>query len=318
MKWGIAVGLGLAVAVAGWGLAGAVETKREPPTAAPAGQPGGTVVKETATPAAPEKGQEPFLKSRRVPDTFSDAAKGADAAAERKVEPDAGASGYIRTCPAATAAGSTELARTRRTLTTGKTSVNFENAAVKDVLAYMAEVGKFSVVFDGALGEAGIDLAARTVTIRFTGMTYEDAINLVLPKECGYRIEPGFILVTTLEKSWLPLKTATYSIQLALAEVPDFEGPRFDVSTVLSQSRQGGGGGGIFANTKPQEEKGKATPESIIGMIKKFVRNQTDRRIAPWDDEGGPATIQYLGGRLIVSQTEHGHRAVARLLASIE
>lgn len=287
MKWGIVVGLGLAVAVAGWGLAGAVETKsqnrlggREPPTAAPAGQAGGTVVKETA-------------------------AKGADAAAERKAREEA-------------ARKAQELARTRRTLTTGKTSVNFENAAVKDVLAYMAEVGKFSVVFDGALEGAGIDLAARTVTIRFASMTYEDAVNLVLPKECGYRIEPGFILVTTLEKSWIPLKTATYSIQLALAEVPDFEGPRFDVSTVLAQASQGGGGGGIFANTKPQEEKGKATPERIIDMIKKFVRNQTDRRIAPWDDEGGPATIQYLGGRLIVSQTDQGHRAVARLLASIE
>ena len=282
MKWGIAVGLGLAVAVAGWGLAGAVETKREPPTAAPPSQPGGTVVKETA-------------------------AKAADAAAERKAREEA-----VRKAQ--------ELARTHRTLTTGKTNVNFENAAVKDVLAYLAEVGKFSVVFDGALGEAGIDLAARTVTLRFAGMTYEDAINLVLPKECGYRIEPGFILVTTLEKSWIPLKTATYSIQLALAEVPDFEGPRFDVSSVLGQSRQGGGGSGLFGTTTTTktEETGKATPERIIGMIKKFVRNQTDRRIAPWDDEGGPATIQYLGGRLIISQTEHGHRAVAKLLAAIE
>ena len=293
MKWGIAVGLGLAVAVAGaepdagasgylltWPAAPAAGSK--PPTAAPAGQPGGTVVKETA-------------------------AQAADPAAERKAREEA-------------ARKAQELARTRRTLTTGKTSVNFENAAIKDVLAYMAEVGKFSVVFDGALQEAGIDLSARTVTIRFTGMTYEDAINLVLPKECGYRIEPGFILVTTLEKSWIPLKTATYSIQLALAEVPDFEGPRFDVSTVLSQTRQGGGGSGLFGTTTTTktEETGKATPERIIGMIKKFVRNQTDRRIAPWDDEGGPATIQYLGGRLIVSQTEHGHRAVARLLASIE
>jgi hypothetical protein len=289
MKWGIAVGLGLAVAVAGWGLAGAVETKsknrlggREPPTAAPAGQPGGTVVKETA-------------------------AQAADPAAERKAREEA-------------ARKAQELARTRRTLTTGKTSVNFENAAIKDVLAYMAEVGKFSVVFDGALGEAGIDLSARTVTIRLTGMTYEDAINLVLPKECGYRIEPGFILVTTLEKSWIPLKTATYSIQLALAEVPDFEGPRFDVSTVLSQTRQGGGGSGLFGTTTTTktEETGKATPERIIGMIKKFVRNQTDRRIAPWDDEGGPAGIQYSSGRLIVLQTEHGHRAVAKLLAAVE
>jgi hypothetical protein len=218
-----------------------------------------------------------------------------------------------------------ELARTRRTLSSARPKFEFESMPIKDVLKYMSDVGRFSVVFDQALEEAGIDLSTRTVSLRATGMTYESALNLILPKECGYRVEAGYVLITTLEKSWVPLKVGTYSIHLALAQVPDFtDAPKFAVSQFLqsaSQAGGGGGGGSLFgpANAAQAEtEKNTATPERIIEMIKKFVKNQTDRRIAPWDDEGGPASIQYTGGRLIISQTEQGHRAIARLLASIE
>jgi len=218
-----------------------------------------------------------------------------------------------------------DFARTRRTVTTGRPRIVFENVAVKDVLNYLASVGKFSIVFDQALEEAGLDLATRTVSIRASGMTYDDAINLILPRECGYRIGPGYVLVTTLEKSYVPLRTGVYSIQLALAEIPNFTGaPRFEVSSVTqaAASAAGGGGGGfgdLFGATKTQtQDVGQATPEKIIELVKKIVKNANDRRIAPWDDEGGPATIQYLGGKLIVTQTDYGHRAVAKLLTSIE
>ena len=118
----------------------------------------------------------------------------------------------------------------------------------------------------------------------------------------------------------MPLKTVTYSIRLALATVPDFtDAPRFDVSSVLQSQPQGG----TFDlwNATPaveQEDVGQATPERIIEMVQRFVTNQADRRVAPWADEGGPATIEYLSGRLIISQTEHGHRAVRKLLTMIE
>ncbi|MBM4016714.1 MAG: hypothetical protein FJ288_00045 [Planctomycetes bacterium] len=303
MKLVIAVVLGLVVAAAG-AAAVAVETSKMPAATGAAAPAAGTPGMSTPGAAA---GTAPAAAIVR--DT---AAKPADAAAQRAAAELKARQEALRKAQ--------DLARTRRAMAAARAPVNFENAAVRDVLAYLAEVGKFSIVFDNALQEAGIDLAVRTVTLRLTGMTYEEALNLVLPKECGYRIEAGFVLVTTLEKSWVPLKTATYSIQLALAEVPDFEGPRFEVNTVLAQTRAGGGGGGLFGTTTAAQpdEKGRATPERIIEMIKKFVRNQNDRRVAPWDDEGGPATIQHLGGRLIISQTEHGHRAVAKLLAAIE
>jgi len=282
MRKSIAVVLGLTLLVSGWGLAWGIETSTLPPAATPSG---GTIVKDTA--AKP------------------------DPAAEKKAREEA-------------ARKAMEFARTRRTLSSPRPSFEFENTAVKDILTYMGETGKFSVVFDKALEESGIDLSARAVTIHLSRMTYENALNLILPRECGYRIEAGYLLITTLEKSWLPLKTATYSIQLTMAEIPNFTGaPRFEVANVLAAATAatsgGGGGAGLFTSAAAQpEEPGRATPERIIEMVKKFVKNQNDRRIAPWDDEGGPATIQYLGGRLIVSQTDQGHKAVAKFLASIE
>jgi len=280
-----AVVLGLALVAGGVGLARAVETKVAPPAAAPDAAPGSPIVKDTVV-------------------------KSAELAAEKKAREEA-------------ARKAQELARTRRTLASPRPSFEFQNTSIKDVLTYMGDVGKFSIVYDNALQEAGIDLAARTVSVRLSRMTYEAALNLILPKEVGYRIEAGYLLITTVEKSWLPLKTTTYSIRLAMAEVPDFTGaPRFEVNAVLqqaAQASQGGGGASLFtATTNQPEETGRATPDRIIELIKKFVKNQNDRRIAPWDDEGGPATIQYLNGQLVVSQTEQGHRAVAKILASIE
>jgi len=285
MRWCAAVVLGLALVAGGVGLAKAVETKVAPPTAAPDAAPGSPIVKDTVV-------------------------KSAELAAEKKAREEA-------------ARKAQELARTRRTLASPRPSFEFQNISIKDVLTYMGDVGKFSIVYDNALQEAGIDLATRTVSVRLSRMTYEAALNIILPKEVGYRIEAGYLLITTVEKSWLPLKTTIYSVRLAMAEVPDFTGaPRFEVSSVLqqaSQASQGGAGASLFTTpTNQPEETGRATPERIIDLIKKFVKNQNDRRIAPWDDEGGPATIQYLNGQLVVSQTEHGHRAVAKLLASIE
>jgi hypothetical protein len=43
-----------------------------------------------------------------------------------------------------------------------------------------------------------------------------------------------------------------------------------------------------------------------------------DRRIAPWDDEGGPARIEVARGQLIILQTEHGHRAIANLVPTAQ
>jgi len=220
-----------------------------------------------------------------------------------------------------------KYARTTRTVAsriTPRPGLDFEQSSVRDVLMYLAEIGHFAIIFDKALEEQGIDLATRVVSIRVSGITYEKAIEIILPRECGYRVGPGYVLITTMEKAWLPLRTATYSIRLHLAEIPDFkDAPRFEVGDVMSQATQGIGGGGIGGGLfdlpgNVPEDEGRATPEKIIDLVKRFVRHDNDRRIAPWDDEGGPASIQYMAGKLIVNQTDAGHQAVYRLLTMLE
>jgi hypothetical protein len=203
--------------------------------------------------------------------------------------------------------------------------LDFERTSVRNVLEYLAEIGNFSVVFDKELEEQGIDLETRTVTLKVSGITYEKAIELILPQGVGYRIGPGYVLITTVEKSWLPLITKSYSIRLHLAKIPDFkDAPRFDVADVTQSAAQAAsGGGGAFGDLfggglDAADDEGQATPEQLIDMIKRMVTNESDRRIAPWADMGGPATIEYMNGRLIVGQTDHGHRAVWRLLTMLE
>jgi len=247
----------------------------------------------TAEPAAPEK-------SDAETPTKTD-----DAEAKRKAREEA-----LRQAQ--------ETARTRRALDRPSGTFEFSATPLSQVLQMLAAAGGFAVVFDKALQEAGIDLSTHPVTMRLAGMRYEDAIYLLLPRECGYRVEAGYVLVTTLEKSWLPLKTVVYSVRDALAVVPNFVGPRFEIGDITSQS-QGGGGTNIFGNQPEEpEDATRATPQRLVDMVKRHVRNANDRRIAPWDDEGGPATIQYLDGKLIVNQTPQGHRAVARLVAAIQ
>jgi hypothetical protein len=217
------------------------------------------------------------------------------------------------------------IAKTQAAVAARRPKAEFENTSVKDVLAYLSDVGKFSIVIDPALAEAGVDLEARTVSLKASALTFESALNLVLPREAGFRVEPGYLLVTTLEKSWLPLKLVAVSVRLHMQEIPDFVGPRFQINSAAQNAatRGAGGGGSLFgapgaAAPAAAEKPGRMTPKRLIEFVKKYVQNSADRRIATWDDEGGPATIQYMNGQLIITQTDAGLRAAVRILAAIE
>jgi len=285
MKWAIGAGLGLSLLT----LAGAA---------------GGEATRN-AERGMRNEGTTTDGKGGGVADVAAEAGKADDAEAKRKAREEA-----LRQAQ--------ETARTRRAMGTPARALEFSATPLSQALQMLAETGGFTVVLDKALEEAGIDLSTHPVTMRLAGMRYEDAIYLLLPRECGYRVEAGYVLVTTLEKSWLPLKTVVYSVRDALAVVPNFVGPRFEIGNITSQS-QGGGGTNLFGNQPEEpEDASPATPERIVDLVKRHVRNENDRRIAPWDDEGGPATVQYLEGKLIVNQTPQGHRAVARLVMAIQ
>jgi hypothetical protein len=302
MKWAIGAGLGLSLLTLAAGQAGLGQGTSGGDKKDNAENLKALAEQVTTEPAAASKGA---LADPGAPGPVAPPATTDDAEAKRKAREEA-----LRQAQ--------ETARMRRALDRPSGTFEFSATPLTQALQALGEAGGFAVVFDKALEEAGIALETHLVTMRLAGMRYEDAINLLLPRECGYRMEAGYVLVTTLEKSWLPLKTVVYSVRDALAVVPNFVGPRFEIGDITSQS-QGGGGTNIFAPAPEQpEDATRATPQRLVDLVKRHVRNENDRRIATWDDEGGPATIQYLDGKLIVNQTPEGHRAVARLVMAIQ
>jgi len=307
MKWAIGAGLGLSLLTLAAGRGGLGQGTSDGDRGDNAEKIKAVAEQVTAEPAAGSTGAlaDPTTALGAGKPPVAPPATTEDAEAKRKAREEA-----LRQAQ--------ETARTRRALGTPSGTFEFSATPLSQVLQMLAAAGGFAVVLDKALEEAGIDLSTHPVTMRLAGMRYEDAIYLLLPRECGYRVEAGYVLVTTLEKSWLPLKTVVYSVRDAVTVVPNFVGPRFELGDITSQS-QGGGGTNIFGNQPEEpEDATRATPERLVDMVKRHVRNANDRRIATWDDEGGPATIQYLEGKLIVNQTSEGHRAVARLVMAIQ
>jgi len=60
------------------------------------------------------------------------------------------------------------------------------------------------------------------------------------------------------------------------------------------------------------------TWQNLLAVVQRAVNSLADRYIAPWDDEGGAATIEYFNGVLVVSQTRRGHERIEGLLRQLQ
>ena len=214
------------------------------------------------------------------------------------------------------------VAETRRRLRE-PIDLDFEKTSLDNVLKYISEVHRgLNIVIDPDVSTAGIDLSTRVVDLKVKQVDVESVLGLILGADLGYKVESGYILVTTREKLQQNLPVVTYPVQDLVAQIPDFggEAPRFEVGDVTAAAAGAAGGGGfgdLFGG-------GVATPtdqpigwQELVDIIQRTVNNQADPNVAAWSDEGGPAAIEYMNGLLIVTQTRQGHEKVADLLEQL-
>jgi hypothetical protein len=202
-----------------------------------------------------------------------------------------------------------------------RTDLDMTDVSLANVLTFLSESTKIPIVIDPHLQQdTGVDPAQAMVTLHARQHTLEQALRMILPEGTGYRVEDDHIVIASREKS-NPLRLVSYPVQDIVAEIPDFGDsvPRFNLTSALNQTNQGGGGGaggGLWEDVNKDEEKAGATGQKIIDMIKKFV-TATDPRIAAWEDLGGTASIEYYNGFLLVTQTDAGHRKVREILSRL-
>ncbi|MCX5684220.1 MAG: hypothetical protein NT049_11110, partial [Planctomycetota bacterium] len=216
------------------------------------------------------------------------------------------------------------VAETRRRLSE-EIDLDFEKTSLDNVLKYISEVQRgLNIVIDPDIAAGGIDLSTRVVDLKVKRVSIESVLGLILGSDLGYKVEPGYILITTKDKLQQNLPVVTYPVQDLVAQSPDFSGeaPRFEVAAVLqaaSQATQGGGGGGagLFGGNTTAAAEQPAGSQELIAIIQRTVSSQSDPTVAAWSDEGGPAAIEYMNGLLIITQTRRGHEKVSDLLEQL-
>jgi tetratricopeptide (TPR) repeat protein len=92
------------------------------------------------------------------------------------------------------------VAETRRRLAED-IELDLEKTSLVDALKQIGErPTRLNIVIDPDIAAGGMDLSTRVVSLKVKGVSIEAVLGLILGADLGYKVESGYILVTTKEK----------------------------------------------------------------------------------------------------------------------
>lgn len=190
----------------------------------------------------------------------------------------------------------------------------FDGIALEDVIQYIAEVAGVNIhVKWEMLNAAGVSEDSE-VNIRLLEVTIDKALRIILQdvegvNPLGFFVDDGVITISTQSDLNQNMYTRVYDIHDMILRVPDFPGPRLDLSTGATTG-QNIGGGSIFEDDEDEEDE--PSRQEIIDNLIEQIEQIVDER--SWDDGG---SISEFGGQLIVRQTRENHLAILDLLGQL-
>lgn len=173
-----------------------------------------------------------------------------------------------------------------------------------------------------ALENAGVD-TEQPVTLNLRAVPAEQALELILrqmhPDPIGtdallFEVTEWYVQIQTKEQALRNSTTKMYFIGDLLMDIPDFEGPNFDLNEALSNtnsggSGNGGGGGGqqgLFDEDDNDADEVTLTREERAEQIADIVRDTIEPEI--WEANGGEyASVRYYRGMLVVKAPQYVH-----------
>jgi hypothetical protein len=204
-------------------------------------------------------------------------------------------------------------------LSTRLPELNFQGVTINDALDFLRDVSGANITVNWkALEGAGMTRDAQ-VNLHLTGITLRKALDMILTEASGgdtlsYVVDQGVIEITTRDLADHMMVTRVYPVEDLLMVIPDFnDAPQFSLDSQQNQGSQGGGGGGgqggitqggmsnnIFGSgtntTNTEQVKTKAErAQELVDLIEAVVSPDV------WKEAGGPATIRYYNGMLVVT-----------------
>lgn len=210
--------------------------------------------------------------------------------------------------------------------------VNFTNVALKDAVEFIHDVTAANIHVNWrAIETAGIAQDVN-VNMHLRNVSLRKALSLLLSEAAGgtntlaFYSDQGVIEITTKDIADHDMFTRVYPVEDLVMEIPDFtDAP--DLSLLATQTSNngggtgtsggingggssfgGGGGNSIFGgNTTGKTEKTKTREErgqDLVALVRDVVYPDV------WRENGGPASIRYFNGKLIVTAPRSVHEAL--------
>ncbi|MCC7408266.1 MAG: hypothetical protein IT442_09350 [Phycisphaeraceae bacterium] len=204
--------------------------------------------------------------------------------------------------------------------------VQLSNVPAREALSWWRRTTGLPLVVDWrALRMAGFDPSS-PVTIQLERVPAKQVLELITDQmaasSTGLTGEPTslvidwsawYVRVMTKQEANQRLVTMVYDVGEAVHEAPSFaDAPRMDLSSALSTG--GDGGGATFeqndaAESPPtKQQRGERLAEVVRQMVEPTV----------WRESGGPASVRYDQGKLIVSAPMYVQRQIGRAVPGVQ
>jgi uncharacterized membrane protein YgcG len=229
-------------------------------------------------------------------------------------------------CPAliARAESSARLSLDRET-----PAVKLDSVALKDALDFVQDLSGANLHVNwAALQAAGVTKDA-VIDLHLRGVPLRKVLSVILSEAAAgnavltYYVDDNVIEITTLELADKVLITRVYPVDDLIMDVPDFtNAPSFDLTqsqgsggtTVgaggggggggsSSGSLFGGGGGGGGSDNSSNTTRAQKA-QQLVDLITSIVRPEI------WTTNGGPASIRFFNGSLIVTAPRSVQEAI--------
>jgi len=187
-------------------------------------------------------------------------------------------------------------------LATARISLDFADAPLVDVIAFIRSVVNVNILLDPQIFKAGRKELKVTLTVR--DLRAESALNLLLSFHKLSKVyRNGVLLITTKARMDEKVHTVVYDIRDMMFSVRDFPGVKIDIT----QQGKGPGTTLLYEESKDNPTNELANPERLIEILKDNAAKSS------WD-ASPKITIAIINGLLVVNQTRSGHYEVNRLL----
>lgn len=200
-------------------------------------------------------------------------------------------------------------------VTANGASINFDSLPLSDVMDYIRDVADINLVVNwDSLAKIGVGKDT-PVTMKLRNVSLGRVLDIILDSisagqsklDRAYCMIDGNVMtIGTGHDFNEKTSTGTFDIADLLMPIPDFKGPRFDVNALTS-----GQDGSIKIEqqqTGPtQEEIRNAMIERLTAMIKSSIGDEM------WGPTG-KGSVDVVGDKLVVTQTQLGWKLLARNL----